>query len=334
MLRVRVYHVIPLPTRSAPSAFFVDVLSSFLTSAKFIRYELSETVGPVCEAEMTAALHDPAMHALAFHNGLGNSIIATSGHHVSADDIKVFAQSVFAAGNVAVLGTGIDAGTLEKLLEQSLGKVASAGTPASKPSSYFGGETRIDAHHGPQTVFVGFGTAGAPAPELAVLASHLDPTPSVKWSQGTSPIAPSIPAGTSVRSVLLPYSDASLFGLLVQGQTTADVKSAAKAAVDALKTAGSLKGEELQKAVAKAKFAAASAYDVRDGLISTFGPKVSLPTIHDLPRRSWLTVRRSSPALPHPSPTPSPHWRRLTLPLTPRYVSVSAFFEATLLASV
>ena len=144
---LRICHVIPLPTASAPRAFFVDVLSSFLTSAKFTRYELSETVGPVCEAETTAALHDPATHALelahalAFRNGLGNSIFATPGHHVSADDVKAFAQSVFGAGNVAVLGTGIDAGALEKLLEQALGKVASAAAPASKPSSYFGGET-------------------------------------------------------------------------------------------------------------------------------------------------------------------------------------------------
>ncbi|RPD67940.1 LuxS/MPP-like metallohydrolase [Lentinus tigrinus ALCF2SS1-7] len=261
-------------------AFFVDVLSSFLTSAKFTRYELTETVGPVCEAESTAALHDPATHALelahalAFRNGLGNSIFATPGHHVTAEDVKAFAQSVFGAGNVAVLGTGIEAGALEELLQKSLGKFSSSASPSSTPSSYFGGESRIGAHHGPQTVFVGFGTAGAPAPELAVLASHLDPTPSVKWSQGTSPIAASVPAGTSVRPVLLPYSDASLFGLLVQGQTTADVKTAAKAAVDALKTAGSLKGEELQKAVAKAKFSAASAFDVRDGLVSTVGPKI------------------------------------------------------------
>lgn len=278
-------HPPPDPT-SAPRAFFVDVLSSFLTSAKFTRYELTETVGPVCEAETTAALHDPATHALelahtiAFRRGLGNSIFAAPGHHVSADDVKAYAHSVFGAGNVAVLGTGIDAGVLEKLLEKSLGKFPSAAAPASTPSAYFGGETRIDAHHGPQTVFVGFGTAGAPAPELAVLASHLDPTPSVKWSQGTSPIAASVPAGTFVRPVLLPYSDASLFGLLVQGRTSADVKTAAKAAVEALKAASSLKGEELQKAVAKAKFSAASAFDVRDGLISTLGPKVRTPEVH------------------------------------------------------
>ena len=264
-------------------AFFVDVLSSFLTSTKFTRYELQELVAPTCEAESTAAASDPttraleAAHALAFRSGLGNSIFAASGHHVSSEDVKAYAQSVFGQGNVAVLGTGIDASTLEKLLEKSLGtSFASASAPASQASTYFGGETRVDAHHGAQTVFIGFGATGAPSAELAVLAAHLDPTPSVKWSRGTSPIAAKLPAGASVRSVLLPYSDASLFGLLVQGETSADVKAAGQAAVQVLKAAGSLSGEDLKKAVAKAKFAAASSFDGREGLLAALSPKVSL----------------------------------------------------------
>ena len=162
---LRICHVIPLPTASAPRAFFVDVLSSFLTSAKFTRYELSETVGPVCEAETTAALHDPATHALelahalAFRNGLGNSIFATPGHHVSADDVKAFAQSVFGAGNVAVLGTGISPAALEKLVEKSLGSLSSAVSPSASASSYYGGETRVDAHGAPEVEQSGLGGA-------------------------------------------------------------------------------------------------------------------------------------------------------------------------------
>ncbi|KAI1791358.1 LuxS/MPP-like metallohydrolase [Ganoderma leucocontextum] len=254
-------------------AFFVDVLSSFLTSTKFTRYELHELVAPTCEAESAAAASDPATraleaaHALAFRSGLGNSIFAASGHHVSSEDVKAYAQSVFGQGNVAVVGTGIDPSTLERLLEKSLGNsFASASAPASKASTYFGGETRVDAHDGAQTVFIGFGTTGAPSAELAVLAAHLDATPSVKWSQGTSPIAAKVPAGASVRSVLLPYSG--------RGQTSADVKAAGQAAVQALKAAGSLSGEDLQKAVAKAKFAAASSFDAREGLLAAVGPKI------------------------------------------------------------
>ncbi|RPD63452.1 hypothetical protein L227DRAFT_561576 [Lentinus tigrinus ALCF2SS1-6] len=170
-----------------------------------------ETVSAACKGETSIAL--------TFRNGLGNSIFATPGHHVTAEDVKAFAQSVFGAGNVAVLGTGIEAGALEELLQKSLGKFSSSASPSSTPSSYFGDETRTDAHHAPQTVFVGFGTAGAPAPELAVLASHLDPTPGPRPLLRASLLAP-------------------------------------------------------QKAVAKAKFSAASAFDVGDNLVSAVGPKI------------------------------------------------------------
>lgn len=133
----------------------------------------------------------------------------------------------------------------------------------------------MQAHGGLQTVFIGFGAAGAPAPELAALSAYLSPTPSVKWSQGTSPITAASPKGTTVEVVYLPYSDASLFGFLVQGPTGAAVKEAGVAAVAALKTAtNGLKAEDLKKAVAKAKFAAASAVDSREGLVSVLGSKV------------------------------------------------------------
>ncbi|KAH9942099.1 Metalloenzyme, LuxS/M16 peptidase-like protein [Amylocystis lapponica] len=257
--------------------FFVDVLSSFITSARFTRHELDEYVAPVVAAESSSAFADPATralelaHALAFRTGLGSSVFSSPSTHVSIDDVKAYASSVFGAGNIAVLGTGIDPATLQKLVEQSLGSLSAATAPESTPSAYFGGETRIEAHGAPETVFIGFGKTGVSAPELAVLAAYLDPQPSVKWSQGLSPISEGIPNGTSVQTVLLPYSDATLFGLLIQGATTEGVRAAGKAAVAAFKAAGGVKGDDLKKAVVKAKFAAASALDGRQGLISAIG---------------------------------------------------------------
>ncbi|CCM04093.1 uncharacterized protein FIBRA_06252 [Fibroporia radiculosa] len=262
-------------------AFFVDLLSSFVASAKYTRHELHEFVAPVCEAESAAAFANPATraldlaHLLAFRAGLGSSPFASSGTHISEVDVKAYADSVFSAGNIAVLGTGIGPELLQKLVDQSLGSGLSSSTaPTSSASAYFGGESRIDAHGTPETLFLGFGTVGAPTAELAVLAAHLDPTPSVKWSQGLSPIAAGIPVGTSVKTVLLPYSDAALFGVLIQGATAEGVKAAGKAAVTALKAAGEVKGEELQKAIKKAKFTAASATEGRDGLTSALAAKV------------------------------------------------------------
>ncbi|KAI5121471.1 hypothetical protein M0805_003928 [Coniferiporia weirii] len=264
-------------------AYFVDVLSSIISSSKFSTWEFNESVLPAVTEETRAASLNPATvalelaHAIAFRKGLGSSIFAPAHVSVTSDDVKSFAAQAFAKGNVAVLGTGIDQETLSKLVEKHLGALAGGSALASPSSQYFGGETRQVLHSGPQTVFIGFGTTGAPSAELAVLAAHLSTTPSVKWSAGLSPIAAAIPAGTVVQPVLLPYSDATLFGLLVQGETADAVKQAAAASVKILNettVGGSVKPEELKKAIAKAKFAAASAIEDRDGFVSAFGSKV------------------------------------------------------------
>ncbi|KAJ3867834.1 Metalloenzyme, LuxS/M16 peptidase-like protein [Lentinula novae-zelandiae] len=261
--------------------YFVDVLASFVTSGRFTRHEYAEYVAPVVESEIEESKFNPgfqaieAAHAVAFHNGLGSSLLASPHNSITHEDIRSFAQSAFTRDNIAVLGTGIDQATLASLVEQSLSKISATSQMSSSASSYFGGETRLPAHGGPQTVFVGFGSAGAPTPEIAALSAYLSPTPSVKWSKGSSPIAATIPEGTTVEVVHLSYSDASLFGLLVQGPSGSAVKEAGKAAVQALKTVSNgLKGDDLKKALSKAKFTAASAVDSREGLVSILGSKV------------------------------------------------------------
>ena len=262
-------------------AFFVDVLSSFLTSSKFTPWELSEAVAQTVAAETQAATNDAAIraielaHSLAFRNGLGASIYAPAHPSVSIDDIKSFAGQAFSKDNVAVVGTGISQDTLASLVEKSLGSLSSGSSVSTPATKVRGGETRQDLHDAPQTVFLGFGSAGAPSAELSVLSSYLSTTPSVKWTKGTSPLSAVIPAGTTATPVLLPYSDASLFGLLFQGETTEGVKDAVVASVKVLKdAAATIKPEDLKKAIAKAKFTAANSAESRDSFVSTFGPKV------------------------------------------------------------
>ena len=258
----------------------MDLLTSFITSAKFARHEYQEYVVPVIESESNVASSDPATHALelghalAFRSGLGSSMFANPHHAVTIEDIKTFAASAFSKGNVAILGTGIDQTALSKLVDKTLGSAPSAPALSSSPSTYFGGETRVESlHGGPQTVFIGYGVAGPSDPAIAVLSAYLSPAPALKWSKGLSPLS-ELPLGTSVQSVHLSYSDATLFGLLVQGPTTAGVKDAGKLVVKALKEASGITSEDLKKALAKAKFAAASAVDSRDGIINILGPKV------------------------------------------------------------
>ena len=263
--------------------FFVDVLSSFINSSKFTQWELDESVLPTVAGETQAAASDSATvalelaHAFAFHNGLGSSIFAPSHPSISAQDVKDFASQVLSKSNIAVLGTGISQEALAKLVEKRLGSVSAGSVAARSTSGYFGGETRQSLHGAPQTVFVGFGATGAPASELALLNAHLSTSPSVKWSASLSPLASVIPAGASVQPVLLSYSDAALFGLLVQGESAATVKEAAVSSVKVLQetTSGaSLTPEQLKAAIAKAKFSAAAAVESREGLVSTLGPNV------------------------------------------------------------
>ncbi|KAF9027523.1 LuxS/MPP-like metallohydrolase [Hymenopellis radicata] len=253
--------------------FFVKLLTEFVQSAKFTRHEYEEYVAPIVESETAEAAGNPGVtavdlaHALAFRNGLGASLFAN--HRVTVDDVSAFAHSAF--GNVAVLGTGIDQSVLSELVKRYSHAAQPSTSSASPASSYFGGESRVAAH-GVPTVFVGFGATGATSSNIAALNAYLSPTPSIKWSSGISPISSAIPTGTTVQTVYLPYTDATLFGFLIQGS---DVKTAGSAAVAALKAAAKgLSKEDFAKASAKAKFAAASAVESREGLLNVLGSKV------------------------------------------------------------
>ncbi|KAJ3536259.1 hypothetical protein NMY22_g6108 [Coprinellus aureogranulatus] len=66
-----------------------------------------------------------------------------------------------------------------------------------------------------------------------------------------------------------------LVGVLVQAPTADALKQAGKVAVDAVKKAASgVSKEEVATAVAKAKFAAASAADGRAGIVEAIGAKI------------------------------------------------------------
>ncbi|KAF5347252.1 hypothetical protein D9756_009906 [Leucocoprinus leucothites] len=263
-------------------AFFVDVLSSFITSARFTRHELGEYVQPLVSSDTLTASSNPATraleaaHALAFRSGLGSSLFAPEHSHIGVDEIKTFAEGAFAKGNIAVVGTNIEASTLTKLVDASFASVAATNASTAPASKYFGGETRIESHEGPQTVFIGFGTTdSSTSAELATLTAHLSTTPLVKWAKGLSPLAQAVPEGTAVQSVYLPYSDASLFGVVVSSKTTEGAKEAGKAVVETLKKAAKgLTEQELKSVVAKAKFGAASEVESREGLVNVLGSKI------------------------------------------------------------
>lgn len=248
---------------------------------------------PAVNSESTAATQSASVyalelaHALAFRNGLGHSLYA-DGHatgDITAEDVKdLHARAVSNPSNVAVLGTGISTESLAKLFEAAISahkaSAATHTTPSAAPASataYHGSTTRVASAHGSQVVFVGFGsTASASVPGLHALAAHLNPAPALKWAGSSAPVASAIPAGISARSVLLPYSDATLIGVLLEGKDGAALREGAKAVVSAFKdaAAGKVGKEELARAVARAKFQLAAGIEGREGYVGTFGPKV------------------------------------------------------------
>ncbi|KAH9985913.1 Metalloenzyme, LuxS/M16 peptidase-like protein [Russula vinacea] len=237
-------------------AYFVDVLASFLASPKFTRHELSEYVLPAVHSESAAATQSAPTHALelahalAFRSGLGYSLYADShaAGSITAEDIRdLHARAVSNPGSVAVLGTGISterSPSSSRLPFQRTRHLQRRPSPLRPPHPHDG------------TVFVGFGsTASASVPTLHALAAHLNPEPALKWAASSAPVA-----------VLLPYSDATLIGV-VEG---------AKAVVGAFKDAagGRVGKEELARAVARAKFQLAAGVEAREGYVGAFGPKV------------------------------------------------------------
>jgi len=261
--------------------YFASVLASVLET-KFTPHELEEQVLPSILSESSSALQNPtiaaleAAHVLAFRSGLAAPLYLTAGAHgISSGDAKDYAQKVFGS-DMAVIGTGISQEALEKLVSKHFPTLSSSGSTTSDiKTTYHGGESRLPSppHSNGSAIFIGFAVPSAitGTPELSVLQGLLTPEPSVKWGTSTSPIASANTVQTQV--LLLPYTDASLFGLVLTGEGEALKQSATRAvtSLKALSSNGGVKKEELTKAIAKAKYGLGSAIDTREGFVSAVG---------------------------------------------------------------
>lgn len=254
--------------------YFVDVLTGVLTSTTFAPHELHEDVAPLVEAQSHAASTDATAvaldvaHNLAFRKGLGNTLFATA--PVALDAVKAFASEAFTKDNVAIIGSGVSDVVLAELVKKKLSSLPAGSKVGSTTTKYFGGASRVSLHGETSTLFIGFGTT-QPSPALSVLAAYLDPTPALKWTERTGPLA-SVAPSVNVEIVNDSYSDGALFGVLISGADISAVTEAGKLTVKALKDAVEgtvLKTDAFTKAVAKAKFAAASALESGRELSST-----------------------------------------------------------------
>jgi ubiquinol-cytochrome c reductase core subunit 2 len=248
---------------------------------------------PAVQSEALSALASPSAlaldlaHTIAFRRGLGNSLYASPHSPVSATDVKEYGQKAFAKNNIAVLGAGISTDNLAKAVQSAFGGSSSSSTSSALnggSTTYYGGEQRVplDSHAGPSaqpTMVIAYGSATAASAEHTVLPHLLGGVSSLKWTPGASPLslAAAKAPGASAKSFLLPYSDASLFGVVITAPTSEGVRSVAQEVAQIIKGAGKgVKDEEVKRAIAKAKFAEATKGERSEGLIASVGPAVSL----------------------------------------------------------
>lgn len=262
--------------------FFAELLGDVLSNSKLLRHEFNEEVLPNVQSEYEQALNSPAvlgydaLTQTAYRGrGLGASLFALPASPVSHSEAVAYAKSAFSKSNMVVLGSGIESSSLSNLVSKTFGGVNASGSLQAGPNTYYGGDERISftAHHGAEGpranhghFLIGFEGAGlGRAPELAVLRALLGGESSVKWSAGLSPLSKISEnvAGANSSAFNLTFSDSGLFGAYVTAphdKVTATVKET----INAFKEiAGSVKEEDLQKAVAKAKFEAANALESR-----------------------------------------------------------------------
>jgi len=153
----------------------------------------------------------------------------------------------------AVLGTGISTESLAKLFERTFSSYKAPATcipttPTAPATKYHGGAAHVASAHSPQAIFVSFGsTASALVPALHTLAAHLNPASTLKWASCACLLASAIPVGVHAHSVLLPYLDATLIGIIPKRNDGTALKEGAKAVVSAFKDTmgGKVSEEEL-----------------------------------------------------------------------------------------
>lgn len=252
---------------------FAKLLAEVVGNGKYCRHEFNEEVVPSLAADLEQASQDPlatgidALFSTAFRNrGLGSSLFANPSSPVTVEAVRAFAPRALNSANIAVVSSGLSAGALDSLVSQTFTDVPAGSALQAQPSKYFGGDYRaaITDSHGHALpndyLFLGFeGAALAKSAPLQVLETLLGGSNSVKWSTGLAPLAQI--GGATVRTFNSSFQDTGLFGIYISAPT-AKVTDAAKAAAQALdKAANSVSSEDVARAVAQAKFLAASDFE-------------------------------------------------------------------------
>jgi ubiquinol-cytochrome c reductase core subunit 2 len=267
---------------------------------------LSEVVLPAIKLRQQAHLANPeslaldAAHGTAFHRGLGETSLLTSStpfeSYLSTEALAGFAKGAYAKPNISIVSAGPASTEVSKWINQFFGDLPSSTAGGqfkpkeSVPSKFYGGEQRIPSKSGNAVViaFPGSAAYGASGykPEAAVLASLLGGQSSIKWTAGFSLLSKATSGHYHVQVATKnhAYSDAGLFTITVTGKGD-EVAAVSKNAVDVLKkvATGDVSSEDVNKAVALAKFRALEAAEVLEtGLELTGSALINGGKVHQI----------------------------------------------------
>lgn len=191
--------------------------------------------------------------------------------YLNETNLETWSRAAYAKSNFSVVANGASHSELAKRVGEFFAE--STSSPPAKipeistaPSKYYGGEERI-AHDSGNNMIIAFPgsgsfTGGAYKPELSVLAALLGGTSSIKWSTGFSLLSRATASHphARLRTEHSTYSDVGLLYVSIAGNA-AHVRSASAKVVKTIKdiASGSINKEDVQKAVASAKFRALEA---------------------------------------------------------------------------
>lgn len=184
-----------------------------------------------------------ALHAGAFRSTLGNSTAVAPFKigDITVDTVKDYFDQYFTAGNMTVVGAGVDHDELVSMVEENFAHVEAKDVPATS-AEYFGGyESRISSGKGEADVAVAYqGVARGAEDQFAalVLEQVVGGKESVKYGK------------SGVETLNFNYSDTGLFGVYVSAEGEA-TGTAVSNAVNHLKSV--LGGAFTDADVARAK---------------------------------------------------------------------------------
>ncbi|CAG8545341.1 6948_t:CDS:10 [Diversispora eburnea] len=217
-----------------------------------------------------------AAHSVAFRHGLGNSLYANESTKVTyIQDVIEYAKKVYTAPNITIVGTSVDHKELLRLTNELFQNISHSVPSTPIPSKYYGGEERIPAK-GTSHYVLAFAGAPANTPDflvLQVLRSLLDGEKHTRWGEGVNILANKF-KDTKISTFNIGYSDAGLFGIYFSGVPTS-IYQAARMAVEQLKHAvKNVSEEDFSRALAKARYNIASAYEERASKTEIFGNQI------------------------------------------------------------